>query len=340
MTRFAGSAAEAAVFVNRCWAARFSRSESCPQWDAAFFDWQVFSRPDSLRIAAYAGGDLAGLVFSLPTEVVLNGDPLRLAQASWLSVAPEMARRGVAKALAAEMARQEAAAGCAFMFGYAVPGKGSHGPRFWQGKVAAARRPGLRPWVRALDAGVLRRSVGAVSERLAAALAAALRLDRCGAVAAAVRPCRVGDLAACGALLRAADAEAAFRYDWSDDHLARQLQGGGFPTTLVFDDGGLQGFASFHRVGFRGRQEFSAGLIDHLVTRPGAKGVGSALLGAALAAMQQQGLALAVCTDAAGVSPALLLRHGFAPMPERYDLLFIGAEVALPQAGGIRVHLR
>lgn len=343
MTQYRGTTAEATAFVNRAWSARFPGNENCPQWDPEYFDWQVFSRPESLRIAAYAGGELAGLVFSLPVEICLNGSQMRVAQASWLSVNPDMVRCGVAKALAAELARRERMAGCAFMFGYAVPGKGSHGPQFWQSKHAAARGVGLRPWVRALDAAALRAAVGAPSERLAATLAAAMRLDRCReSKAAGVRSYRSGDLASCRALLEQSEAGAAMHYVWSDDQLARQLDGNGIATTLVFEDGKVQGFASFHRIGFRGAGPFSAGLIDHLIAQPRTAGVSSALLGSALTMMQHQGLALAVCTASAGVSRGLLLRHGFVPLPDRYGLLFIGAGpgVAMPQEGGIRVHLR
>lgn len=343
MTRFRGTSAEAAAFINQAWAARFPETVSCPQWDAGYFDWQVFANPESLRIAAYDAGTLAGLVFQVPVAVWLHGQRLRLAETSWLSVAPALARRGVGKALAQEMVRCERAAGCAFKYGFAVPGPGSHGPRFWQDKAAAALRVGLRPWVRALDAPVLRRSVGATSERLAAGLAAALRLDRCRPdLASGVRRYRQGDLAGCGALLAGGDAGAEMRYDWSPGQLARQLDWNGIPTTLVFDDGHLQGFANFHRIGFRGRAAFSAGLINHLVTRPGAARIASALLSSALGQMQRAGLALAVCSPAAGVSPAMLLRHGFAPMPARYDLLIVGAppDLALPRAGGLRIHLR
>ncbi|GGD34153.1 GNAT family N-acetyltransferase [Sinisalibacter lacisalsi] len=324
VTDFRGDPAEAAAFVSRCWSAQFPETVSCSQWDANDFAWQVFAQPENIILGAYAGADLVGFVYGEPVDVLWRGRPVRAMFSSVLAVDPAWKGKGIAKALAQTLAGRMRAADLAFIFGFAVPGSGSLGPKFWQGSQGALRAVGIRPWIRPLNSRALATAAGAPAERIAARFAAATGFGGPphGAVDG-VRPYEPHDLDTCRALLMQAESDADLRYDWTPERLALQLSFRGIPSTWVYDDGTVRGFVNVHPVRLRGRAPFSAGQINHLVADPPAQRVSAVLMRAALQGIAAAGHALAICPDSSSATLPTLLRTGFLPFVRRYDCLFL-----------------
>jgi len=343
VTDFRGDAAQAAAFVSRCWDAQFPKDVTCSQWTAEDFDWQVFAQPENVILGAYMGARLVGFVFGEPVDMLWKGRPVRAMFSSVLAVDPELKGHGIAKALAKTLAERMRADELAFTFGFAVPGSGSLGPKFWRGSQGARGSAGIRPWVRPMDYRALVDAAGARLERTAARLAGSTGLGRLpGAADENLRPYAPRDLEACRALLIDAEADADLRYDWTRERLALQLSYRNVPATWVYDDGRLRGFVNFHPVRFRGRAPFSGGQINHLIAPSSSSGIAGALMRKALREMAGAGHALAICPSSSSARFSTMLRFGFLPFGGRYVCLFpfITPELDVSEVKRLKIQLR
>ncbi|MEM8730217.1 MAG: hypothetical protein AAGF79_09880, partial [Pseudomonadota bacterium] len=289
------------------------------------------------------GEDLVGFRFSEPLKFIVHGQPVRGLLSTLLSADPDRKGQGIAKQLAQELSRRIEDQDFQFDTGFGVPGPGSLGPGFWLGSQNGTRAVGVRPWIRPLDAQALVTSVGSKFERGASRLAASLGLDRLPQRKSPhVRPYRDADVGPCLDILKAAETGSDFRYEWSADRLAFQLDYKGIPSTWVYDDGTVRGFSNVHRQWFRGPKRFAAGQIDHLVAREDDPGVEKALMDHTLGTLQSTGHALAICPSSASTTVRTRLRSGFLPMPERYDFLFvfIAPGLDITKIRQPKVHLR
>lgn len=343
VTDFRGTVEQATDFVNRCWDMQFPDTSTCPQWDREYFAWQLFAQPDNILLGAYDGDELIGFLFSEPLDFVMNDVPMRGLFSSFLTADPTRKGQGIAKRLAGELARRVETQGYAFDTGFGMPVKGSLGPSFWLGSQKGTRARGVRPWVRPLNAAVLADALGPAHERWSARAASVLGLDRVPKRSDdRVRPWRADDLEACLALLRRAEADSDFRYEWSAERLAFQLDHEGTPKTWVYDDGAVRGFANFHRLRFRGVKPFIAGQIDHLLAENADPRIEGALMDRTLQALAETGHDLAVCPSSASTSVRTRLRAGFLPMSARFDFLFVfvSPELDVTRIRNPKIHLR
>lgn len=340
---FRGSPDEAVDFVNACWSAQFPDEFSCPQWDADYYAWQMFADPENIILGAYLDDELIGFVFGEPIALKWKDRPIRAMFSSALAGDPKRKGMGIAKALATELSVRLREANLAFVYGFAVPGTGSLGPKFWQGSQGASRSVGIRPWVRPLKSDVLAKASGTASERMTARITQFLGLDPVKPKNHPhIRPYRASDLSKCLELVLQAEAGADMCYDWTKERLALQLDFNNIPTTLVYDDGEIRGFSNFHQVWFRGREKFSTGMIDHLIAQDGNQNIANALMHASLMHIADEGHALVICPTSACASKRTLLRHGFVPLPNRYDCMwpFMDADLDPSELKSIKVHLR
>lgn len=339
---FEGTPQEAAEFVSAVWSAQFPDAFTCPQWDSAYFAWRQFGQARHVRHAAYLEDRLVGYLFGEGLPLIWRGKPVNGMFSTTLAVDPVLKGRGVAKALSARQRDVIADRELAFMYGFAVPGRASLGPKFWTRQHAAERMPGIRPFVRPVDARVLAKRAGPAGERIIARLGGLAGLDRVRPAKGgdAIRPYYPGDLSSCLALLRDAEAPADLRLDWSEDLLEHQLDFEDTPRTIVADRGeGVTGFLTWHRTWFRGRERFASAVIDHWVCPDPADR--RALVDAALRQMREDGIALAVCPTSASAPVRALLGAGFVPLPNRYDflLMYNGPEYRPSELRDLRVHL-
>lgn len=343
VTDFRGNAAQAAAFVSRCWDVQFPPNVTCSQWTGEDFDWQVFAQPENIILGAYIGERLVGFIYGEPVDMLWKGRPVRAMFSSVLAVDPDMKGHGIAKALAKKIAARMQAAGLALSFGFAVPGSGSLGPKFWQGSQGALRSKGIRPWIRPMDCQALIEAAGAPLERLAARLAASTGLGGPpGGSGENLRPYAPRDLQACHDLLMVAEADADLRYDWTLERLALQLSYNDVPATWVYDDGEVRGFVNFHPVHFRGRAPFSGGQINHLIAPPSNSGIAANLMRTALREIAGAGHALAICPSSSSARLSTTLRFGFLPFGGRYDYLFafVSPEFDVSELKRAKVQLR
>lgn len=345
ITDFQGSAGEAVDFVNASWSARFPENFSCPQWDEDYFEWQMFAQPQNIRLAAYHDNKLVGFVFGEPLQLRWKERSVFAMFSTALAADPAFKGKGVAKSLAAALNQRLQEGGMAFVYGFAVPGSGSQGPKFWQGSQGAKRvkSVGVRPWVRPIDAKMLSKNAGERVERIAARFADMTRFDSFKADENIhIRSYKPDDLQACLALVQAAEADADLRYNWTPDRLQHQLHYNDIPKTYIFDDGMVSGFINFHQVWFRGRQRFSAGMIDHVIAADGRIDIQKALLGKAIADMHGAGQSLAICATSAGIKAKTLFRNRFVPLPDTFDCMcpFMSSDFDLSELKTVMVHLR
>lgn len=319
---FDGSSAEAAAFVNAVWSAQFPDNFSCPQWDEDYFAWRQFGQDRHIRVAAYLDDRLVGYVFGEEIPMLWQDRPTRAMFSTTLAVDPALKGMGIAKQLSANLRATFDARNLSFMYGFAVPGQASLGPKFWTRIHGASRAPGIRPFVRPVNARLLAGAAGSAGERGMASLARWARLDhRPNLYGSSVRAYRPDDLDTCLSLLRRAETGADLRFDWTRSWLEHTLDFGGTPRTLVFDQGdGPIGFLTYHRTWFRGRKRFGAAVIDHAVSPD--KSALDSLISAALNRMADDEVALAICPTSASAPVTSLLKRGFVPLPNRYDVLF------------------
>lgn len=340
---FRGDAAQAVDFVNKCWSAQFPEDFSCPQWDRDYFQWQMFADPNNIILGAYQGDELIGFVFGEPIALKWRNRPIRAMFSNALAGDPTRKGMGIAKALATELSARLRQQNLAFVYGFAVPGTGSLGPKFWQGSQGAARSVGIRPWVRPLNSTLLAKASGTASERFTARITKHFNVDP-------VRPkdhphvrrYRPSDLDQCLDLIVAAESDADMRYNWTKERLALQLDYQNIPKTLVYDDGEIRGFSNFHQVWFRGRETFSTGMIDHLIAQNKDQKVANALMHASLIHIWDADHALVICPSSACAGLQTLLSHRFLPLPNRYDCMwpFMDADLDPNELKTIKVHLR
>ncbi len=340
---FHGDAKEAVNFVNACWSAQFPDNFTCPQWDRDYFEWQMFAQPDNILLGAYVDDELVGFVFGEPIALRWKQQPIQAMFSTALAADPKRKGAGIAKALAAALAKRMHVRNLAFVYGFAIPGSGSLGPKFWQRSQGAPRSAGIRPWVRPVQSAKLALAAGPYSERLGARVSALFGIHGISPTQSPyIRAFNDQDLEPCLGLVQAAEVDADLRYDWTKARLAHQLKFHDIPATWVYDDGEVRGFVNFHRVLFRGQETFSAGLIDHLIAKDGDRAIEKALMTTALQRIEHDGHILAICPSSACASTQTLWRQKFLPMPVPYDCLFpfMDTDRNVADLKTLKVHLR
>lgn len=327
-------------FVNAVWSTQFPDAFTCPQWDNDYFSWRQFGQDRHVRIAAFMDDRLVGYVFGEGLPFLWRGEPVNGMFSTTLAVDPALKGTGVAKRLSARLRDVIREQNLAFMYGFAVPGRASLGPKFWVRQHGGVRNPGIRPFVRPIDAQTLARNAGTAGERITARFAKLAHLDAPRRARQSVRGFEARDLESCLTLLRAAEEPADLRFDWTPELLNHALDFNDTPHTLVAEDGAkVTGFATWHRTWFRGRGRFATGIVDHCVGPDSA--TRRALLDGVMAQMAEQGIALATCPSSASTPIADLLRAGFVPLPQRYDLILLFNDEAYQPSDirELRVHL-
>ena len=122
---FDGTPEELSDFVVSTWKSSYAGTMAVPNWSADYFRWQLrLDEPESARrvTAVYSGSDLAGVLIFSPYDFEIEGNQMRGAHSSWLSVSPNFRRMGVAKALQLGTIEACQADGADFRIGYIYQG--------------------------------------------------------------------------------------------------------------------------------------------------------------------------------------------------------------------------
>ncbi len=334
---YEGSAEELRNFVVGVWRDSYGGRMAFPLWTPEYFRWQVgIDTPAAAAsphlIAAYDDGKLVGTILGYPARFRTPLGERPGSQGSWLSVAREYRRQGVATQLRQELRRRHVEQGLAFQIGYGYFGSPhSLGPQFWESQRALGTtflgRVGF--WARVLNAtraaawnvskmeGLLTGSFGRLALRPA---------ERPGPLT--FRWYQPGDLAACARLTSGITAACDLALIWDDPDLDRQLSGGGVGRTLIAEQAGrVIGFVNWHSLPFLGRTEDIVAVVDVIATSGMSTGQQRRLLNAALARMMEEGAVLALKLRIGDYDRIPLATAGFVPrLPDSYILATWGGE--------------
>ena len=344
---FEGSAEELRDFVVSVWRNSYGGRMAFPLWTPDYFRWQLGLGPDEPRdqlLAAYDSGRLVGAVLGFPVRYRTPLGPRNSSQGSWLSVASEYRRQGVATQLRAELRRRHREQELSFQIGYGYFGSShSLGPSFWesQRQLGTTFLAKVGFWARVLD---VRRAcawnlVG--WERWLSRLGGPLLLTpREHSSTLTFREFRREDLQGCLELVRSSTAAAELAIDWEEHSLLRQLAGMGIGKTLIAERAGrIVGCVNWHSLPFLGRTEEVVSVID--IVALGDLGVWDqrAVMNAALSRMRDEGAALALKLRIGDYPVCPLVLSGF--IPRQADSYIMCTWAAEPESFGnlSRTHL-
>lgn len=332
-----GSAETLRDFVVGVWRDTYGGRMAFPLWTPDYFRWQLGVESPAQAtsphlIAAYDGGRLVGTILGYPARFRTPLGERAGSQGSWLSVAREYRRQGVATQLRQELRRRHVEHGLGFQIGYGYFGSPhSLGPSFWQSQrelgTTFFNRVGF--WARVLNAT---RAARFNLSRWEALLTNTLSrlvlppLERPGHLV--LRDYRSSDLADCERVVAAATGDCQLSLIWDATALDRQLSGGGVGQTLAAErDGRVAGLVNWHCLPFLGRTEDVVAVVDVLAMSELTLVEQHRLLWAALSRMQQAGAVLALKLRIGDYERTPLLTTGWVPRwPDSYVLATWGAE--------------
>jgi GNAT superfamily N-acetyltransferase len=340
-----GDGSDLAEFVRNTWIRNLGGRSWFPLWDVRFFRWRLLDpRVESkdLLVCAYDGTALVGCVLAEALDFEVLGRRIRGTLCSFLTVAPEARRDGLAMRLMETLRARQRERGMRVSFGLTVSGDRSPARRFWQ--ALGARYPGevqfLGPiwmWTRVFDPPAVAAAGLDAFERFAPLLAPRWPWGRIGPDAA-VRRFTDGDLPRCLEWVEAQSRASGVRIVWSQPRLQMQLGHGTYPKTLVFDDGDTGGFINYHVIDWSGARPITMAVIDLLAGSLDRARMGR-LLRAAIRAMRAEAVQMAMMRTFGGVPSAVLLSAGFVPVPSGTEALCLFADATLQLPARTRLHL-
>ncbi len=325
---FSGTPAEFATFLNKAWRSTFGGGATHQLWDEQLLEWSFYSGSDSsqFRLAAYDGQALVGVFCAQAGEFSVFGSQVRGLVVCCLAVEPSYARKGVGRALVAEMHSRANVHGFRFFLGHTVAGAGTAKPSFLKPfKAFTVAKKRMYVWAQILDGAAVARCENSAWTRGFARTVGALTPVRTpNSSEEQIRAFRLADLDRCYELLTDSLTTADLTNLWTPESLLHQLSGNGFPVTMVLEqNGAVDGFINFHIITVAGRAEMRVAIIDHVIAKGGANAVHRQLLRHASARMLDQNLSVATASRLAGVASSTLLRSGFVPVIPPLETMFI-----------------
>lgn len=343
---FEGDAVDASRFVNRVWGEYYGAQGPLTDFQPRLLDWVVFGNslaPREYRLAAYAKGQLAGLILAEPMKLRLGDRDVDATYGSWFSVDPSFRGMGVGQKLAEAMSLRQRERGAALML--ACLADGSAGERFWTKTPGTRTFDPLGLWLHVFDAAAVSRWASTRAERaLFSLLRPWLRREMAPVDMEGIRPYRPGDLAACMSLVQGMMAPVSLGYTYTVERLAQQLLYRDMPHTLVLErDGVVRGLVNYYTLQMNARGPLTVALVDLLTFH---ESVSSAdrkrLLRAAMKDMMAHGASCASMLRSPCVAPTLMLGAGWVPWPGgmRLGCLLSSPDVEWPSSPRVFTHLR
>ncbi len=315
-----GSTESLSRFVVNTWLDSYREKMIVPDWTAEYFDWQMtgsdFTDRD-LLISAWNGDLLVGTLLAMPFDLWVNGKQLQGAQGSWLAVASEVRRDGVALMMSNEITHRQQERNYYGRLGYAFHGsKQSLGPRFW--KAGRTNTKFVRPmylWARVLNAGAVRQWTNNFAEKIALGLLPSVLYsvpDPSPRVN--VRAYEPADLKTCLELINSQAKKADLAILWTEQRLQKQLNSPGLAETLVVERAGcVVGLLNFHLLGLFLHGRITSAIIDIFACDKLTSRETFSLLLASLKRMQALGADLVLMREFAAQPKLALLKARFLP---------------------------
>lgn len=338
-----GNGNDVVELTSRTWRAAYGGKFWCPYWDTDYIRWQLLAdRPGGrdFLVAAYEGTRLVGCFFAERMPFRIRDCQVTGTIGSWFTVDIEGRSPRLGLELVEELRRRHREHGAAFMVGYVNGHAETPAYKFWAGygklypeHVRFVRKIGY--WIRVLNPSSVGRKCVHRAERLGVRILGLPIFGQPRRPPRGVRQMSSGDLSACHGLVETASAYGDLANIWTQDRLAHQLSGNGFPRTLVADgDGDASGFVNFHRMGLLGADVISTGLIDLLAAAGNSQRIKRKLVRSAVSRMRSEGLELALALRMRMFPPRVMLLCGFIPVPQTDYLVYAFAEkgLALPSA--------
>lgn len=334
VTPFAGTAEELSNFVVRSWKDCYGGKMFVPHWSADYFRWQIQNDKRDCRrrmMAAYDDGKLVGVIGHVPLQFELNGERLRAAQASWLSVSPEYRGQGVARCLNERMRRLLREQELRFNLGYGYFGSSaSHGVRFWRKQKRDTTFAGsLGFWTRVIDpqrlgGWELNRLTGSTGQVLGPFLGVPkprkIRNLK-------IRQATASDLPQILHLSREATNHCDLRVVWGESQLKQQIGLNGFAESLVAEvNGEVRGCVAFHVLPIQGGTLEPVGIIDLVFVSELSRKQRTELLNRVLLRFQERGAVVALKLRSGDYPWDAFFNWGWAPMPASSHTLLTWAD--------------
>ena len=319
-----------------------------PRWSADYLRWQLRMDDPSFRrhiIAVYSDSKLAGVFAHIPVEFHLFGEQIKSSQQSWLSVAPDYRRQGVAKALVEGSLAVHRERGCGFQMGFTYYGRRlSIGPKFWWGtqsqESTLIKNAGF--WVRVLDPAKAAKWNIDPLEAWATKLATPLipTLHQRASTNLIIRPADHQDIPNCLSLIDKATSHCDMRIMWDADSLARQLGLFGYSRSLVAEvQGEVKGFVTFHTLLLTGHHEAPIGIIDLVAVSELSPAARNELIDAALLELKDRGAVLVLKLRIGDFPRGLFLRLGWMIRPADSHIIIRWISKSPPASNPRNLHL-
>ena len=311
------SNSELQAFIQATWEQAYSGRMSFPIWTTEYFNWQLKPRPGGpeRRLVAYDNDKLVAALLGRPATFEIDGNKIKGAHWSWLSVVESYRGRGLAKSLDEARVQVEREAGSDLIVSY----------RFTGSKHSLAERPSKRNplkdfsrrlgfWARPLDPARLRRwnlnrIEGFMGQIVAPLLPKTVSLPHDG-----IRIFERDDLQECVQLSDKQFENCVLRIQWNEWTLEHQLAGSPLSQTVVAEwNGEVRGFVNFHVLPFEGATREPMAVIDLICVNQLPRHLQKTLMLSALALMRQQGAILALKLRSGDISAKLMLSTGFIP---------------------------
>ncbi len=344
---FEGAGSDLHAFVVDVWRQSYAAQMSFPLWTAEYFDWQFGLNDDVPRdhlIAAYDGSRLVGTLLGFSCRFRLHGETFGGSQGSWLSVAPEYRRSGVASQLREELRRRHREQNLRFQVGFGYFGsRHSLGPAFWssQRKKGTTFLKKVGFWARVLRVWPAAQwSVSPFDRALIGGLGWLQLPPMYNLSKLTIRPFDPRDLSDCSRVIRDSHEALDFALIWDDSHLERQLEGRGVGKTLVAEvDGTVQGLVNYHCLPFLGRTEETVAVIDIIAASPLSWINQHRLICAALLQMKEEGAILALKLRICDYDTRPFWTTGFIPRLADSHVMLTWGDEPQPVPAIQRMHL-
>lgn len=331
-----------AALVQRAWKQNFQGETWFPWWDQGYFQWRVLSpvyRNRELCLAAYEGARLVGCILAEAAEFATENGQLRGSYSSWLSVDSECRSRGVVLRLVDELRTRHRELGLRFSLGVTRADPKSPARKLWD--TLDRRRPDefcfwgrQRLWARVLNPAQMAQAGLTMWERWASQLLHCMpRWTTSGRPPKDVRPFQSDDTPWCLRMLQHQSSPAHLRMIWNPERLQHQLNGCGFPRTLVsLEESAPHGFLNYYLVTWCGRREIRVAMIDLFVGEADWRKQ-RRLLKAAENQMCRDGVDLVLMLSSQASPGHVLLSGGYLPIDAGVELfgLFIDSPWNCPK---------
>ncbi len=299
-------------------------------WDAAFLRWQLRGDTPALLPAAYDGSRLVGTLFSIPHSLRIGSTILPIGICSWLAVAPEYQRSGLAVRLteALRQSQDERGLVCSLVMSMGDPPLRKRYIKTHPQNFCHLFKFGL--WVKVLAPGTwAQASVEAWMRLMSRAFGSVFRLIP-QPYHPNVRPYRAEDLEACALLLEKATAKHDWALLWPMQRLGTQLESPVSRTLVLDRDGRLQGFVNYHFIVVQGRKPVRAAMIDLWADDNLSAMQRIRFLGHVCQELRARNVELVFAPRCAMMPVAAFAANLFFPTPRQFHLGSIFTKNALP----------